>query len=485
MQIGAEYLSLVQELMKNDADEPASQGAQVGRSRSKQEREGRSAERGPQLNRIRSRSTGPQREQLVSRENSLLDLFLNSLGDANAEEETDGAASSKSFARPLAALMRAELTRNRRLARKQRLDLPVPSVVFALVEHMREAGHIEEQGVFRKSGRHTDLQQLQAAFDHGLPVQGLMADADACTLADLLKAFLMQLPHPLVPESMYPHFHAVVYHKLEQDAKKKETMVAAGVAEDDIARTLAGNLQWVELLGSLIAALPVEARALLCYLFDFLTQVSFAKEKNLMGTKNLSTVFSPAIFGSMDPIKMMAAAGDGLRRAFGPEQILQDVRDKSYVLQSILDAWPYLDIKVSTAARVYEATSSQPVPRTLSARPSGIDINPFPLIKGDVVVAYQPIDPNHPTCIYAELCHTIGVVHAKQLVHTEKITFEIAATKCLEKHIRPFSVDLLAAVQPAGSQPAIISSSPSNPTAVKKKHKRSKSSVVGRIGIFG
>ena len=60
---------------------------------------------------------------------------------------------------------------------------------------------IHKEGVFRKPGSRARQKELREILDSGSEVAPVINVYDAC---DLLKAFLRELPQPLLPEEHFP-----------------------------------------------------------------------------------------------------------------------------------------------------------------------------------------------------------------------------------------------------------------------------------------
>lgn len=97
------------------------------------------------------------------------------------------------------------------VADEEEAEAPIP--ILALIEHLH-ANALNEEGIFRTSPNKTDINELKERLDRGkisrliLFFVGLSVqwdDYEMATLAGLLKAYVRELPDPLIPRSTYPN----------------------------------------------------------------------------------------------------------------------------------------------------------------------------------------------------------------------------------------------------------------------------------------
>lgn len=161
------------------------------------------------------------------------------------------------------------------MARQARDKVPgeVPVVVSTTVEHIRQHG-MQSPGLFRLCGHHATQMGLEAKLDEGLNELDI-ENIDINTVAALLKSFLHRLPFPLVPRSpFYPLFFSA------SALTSEETRIRTYIA--------------------LLHALPPNSLALIRFLCLFLSDVAENSEKTLMTPSNLSLIFAPSFFGTLE-----------------------------------------------------------------------------------------------------------------------------------------------------------------------------------------
>lgn len=82
----------------------------------------------------------------------------------------------------------------------------VPSVVLQLIKFIEEQG-LSTAGLFRISGNSRRMEQLKKALDLSTATGAI--DFDGCNVHDVtgvLKAFLRDMPEPLVPYKLFKPF---------------------------------------------------------------------------------------------------------------------------------------------------------------------------------------------------------------------------------------------------------------------------------------
>jgi len=129
----------------------------------------------------------------------------------------------------------------------------LPEVVYKCLLYLDQKG-VNEEGIFRLNGSANDILKIKDTFD-----QGNIFDIFTClnphTVAGLLKLFLRELPHPLIPPEM-----------------------GAG-----------------KMTKNMIDSLPEENKYLTGCLFTLLYKVSQQEKVTKMGVNNLVIVFSAAL----------------------------------------------------------------------------------------------------------------------------------------------------------------------------------------------
>ncbi|KDE03804.1 hypothetical protein MVLG_05744 [Microbotryum lychnidis-dioicae p1A1 Lamole] len=147
----------------------------------------------------------------------------------------------------------------------------LPAVVYRCVEYL-EAKHAEtEEGIFRLSGSANVIRLLKDRFNTEGDINLLATKEyiDPHAIAGLLKLYLRELPGHLLTRELHAEFLQVI--------------------------DLGNRNDRVNLLGSLIARLPIEEYTLFRFLFAHLCVIAQSADVNKMNLRNLSIVFSPSL----------------------------------------------------------------------------------------------------------------------------------------------------------------------------------------------
>ncbi|XP_029910228.1 protein FAM13A isoform X2 [Myripristis murdjan] len=148
------------------------------------------------------------------------------------------------------------------------LEDGVPVVVRRMVEHLRKHA-LHQEGLFRVNGNVRAVETLKQRLESGEDVD-FLSEADACTVASLLKQYLRSLPGGLVDSAVQS---ALIQQHQE--------------CSDDGC--------WSD-MRDLLQQLPDPHYSLLRYLCHFLTHVECHHKDNRMTALNLATVFGPNVF---------------------------------------------------------------------------------------------------------------------------------------------------------------------------------------------
>jgi hypothetical protein len=141
---------------------------------------------------------------------------------------------------------------------------PIPGPVRKCVEFFRRNGNIKCEGIFRVPGSSNAVMRIRNRFLASQPAgTDIPDDTNPTVVASALKAFLFELPEPLIPAE---HWYALME------------------VTDDRNFSLADA-------ENLIDAVPSENAAVLHFLFDFLAEVSEYASENKMNPANLGMVF--------------------------------------------------------------------------------------------------------------------------------------------------------------------------------------------------
>ncbi|XP_030620919.1 rho GTPase-activating protein 1 [Chanos chanos] len=156
----------------------------------------------------------------------------------------------------------------------------VPLVMRDTVGFLREHG-LQTEGIFRRSANVSLVKTTLQKYNSGEEVNFAQLE-DVHLAAVILKAFLRELPEPLLTYKLY-----------------NEIINFQGVPADS----------QVTALRDMLAVLPKENYASLKFLIQFLAEVSANSEVNKMNSANLAVVFGPNLLWAQDSALSLSAIG--------------------------------------------------------------------------------------------------------------------------------------------------------------------------------
>jgi len=141
----------------------------------------------------------------------------------------------------------------------------IPPVVRACVDHLSLSDIIDTEGIFRRSGNISRINELKRKINEGNIID--MSSEDNHVVAGLLKTFLRDLAEPLLTYELYDE----IIQFLDWPKEERSRNVKLILREK----------------------LPVENYELFKYIIEFLVQIMDRKDFNKMTSSNLSIVFGP------------------------------------------------------------------------------------------------------------------------------------------------------------------------------------------------
>ncbi|KAH8979226.1 hypothetical protein EDB86DRAFT_3089293 [Lactarius hatsudake] len=197
----------------------------------------------------------------------------------------------------------------------------LPALVFRCAQHLMKWG-VEEEGLFRVSGRATHVAKLRSEFDTGADFDMLECapgDLDPHAVASIFKTFLRELPEPILTHALNPYFEAAMLTETnvrksieEQESPVRKLGTGSSLPtgpRDGLIRkapslsTLAlpnfssmrpPSQSLLDAFASLLARLPRENRDLLRTVIDVINFVAQRKEIR-MPLSNLTLVLCPTL----------------------------------------------------------------------------------------------------------------------------------------------------------------------------------------------
>ncbi|KAI9461222.1 hypothetical protein BJY52DRAFT_1117257 [Lactarius psammicola] len=197
----------------------------------------------------------------------------------------------------------------------------LPALVFRCAQHLMKWG-VEEEGLFRVSGRATHVAKLRSEFDTGADFDMLECapgDLDPHAVASVFKTYLRELPEPILTHALNPYFEAAMLTEtnVRKSIEEQEAPVRilgrgpslpSGPRDGSIRKapslsTLAlpnfssmrpPSQTLLDTFASLLARLPRENRDLLLTVVDVINFVAQRKGTR-MPLGNMTLVFCPTL----------------------------------------------------------------------------------------------------------------------------------------------------------------------------------------------
>lgn len=141
----------------------------------------------------------------------------------------------------------------------------IPPIVRKCVDSLSITGVIDTEGIFRRSGNYSKINELKQKVNRGEEID--LKDVDVHVIAGLLKSFLRDLSEPLLTYELYDE----ITNFLELSKEERSRNVKQMLREK----------------------LPVENYELFKYLVEFLVKVMECEDLNKMTSSNLAIVFGP------------------------------------------------------------------------------------------------------------------------------------------------------------------------------------------------
>uniref|UniRef100_A0A8C4R9U1 Rho GTPase activating protein 5 n=1 Tax=Eptatretus burgeri TaxID=7764 RepID=A0A8C4R9U1_EPTBU len=220
-------------------------------------------------------------------------------------------------------------------------DNPVPFFIEKCVHYIDGYG-LTTEGLYRVSGNKTEQEALQKQFesDHFMSFEAL--DLNVNTVAGCLKAFLTELPEPLLPCDVHAD------------------LVEAYEIPDKTGRLLA--------LRGKLKKLPTINQEVLRFIITHLHKVSQYSSENFMTAENLSICFWPTL----------------MRPDFSSVDALTATRSHKYVVETFIAQCPFIFYNQD---EVVEAGGGGSVPGS----PAPPYPSPMPPLAGQISSATPPV----------------------------------------------------------------------------------------------
>ncbi|KAJ7725852.1 hypothetical protein DFH07DRAFT_1066827 [Mycena maculata] len=200
----------------------------------------------------------------------------------------------------------------------------LPALVVRCAQHLLIWG-VQEEGLFRVTGRPSHISKLRSEFDTGADydmTECTPGDLDPHAVASVFKAFLRELPEPILTQALIPYFEAALAQETSLNEQDKTSRVRGpigpslpsgprgvqAIRKPPSLSTLAmpnftsirpPSQSLLNALKSLISQLPPENRDLIRTVTELIRATAKESRETKMPLSNLLLVFCPSL--NMNP----------------------------------------------------------------------------------------------------------------------------------------------------------------------------------------
>lgn len=215
----------------------------------------------------------------------------------------------------------------------------LPALVARCAQHLLIWG-VQEEGLFRVNGRPAHVSKLRAEFDTGVDYDMTdcdPGDIDPHAVASVFRAFLRELPEPILTNHLLPYFDAAIIEESNSNlVDPLPTKKLPAIRKPPSLSTLAlpsfqdmrpPSKTLLNAIKSLIHQLPPENRDLIRTVVDLIKATAGRSKETKMPLSNLLLVFCPSLSMS-PPLLKVLCDGEGI---WGSSPVI-DFRRESLVL---------------------------------------------------------------------------------------------------------------------------------------------------------
>lgn len=282
----------------------------------------------------------------------------------------------------------------------------LPALVVRCAQHLLIWG-IQEEGLFRVSGRPSHVSKLRAEFDTGADfdmTECAPGDLDPHAVASVFRAFLRELPEPLLTHALIPYFEVAMNQEFVSNSNtpksppasrthsrgpglpsspKNGGMPLPAIRKPPSLSTLAmpsftsmrpPSRSLLNAFQSLILKLPEENRDLLRTVTELIKATAQNSKATKMPLSNLLLVFCPSL-NMNPPLLRVLCEAEGIWEQ-APVMVIQ--REEADVIDIKPEAAEeseeeFLDAREGTEEDEEESLQSESVGRTSEDLPSSVE----------------------------------------------------------------------------------------------------------------
>ncbi|GLB36957.1 putative GTPase-activator protein for Rho-like GTPases [Lyophyllum shimeji] len=235
----------------------------------------------------------------------------------------------------------------------------LPALVVRCAQHLLIWG-VQEEGLFRVSGRPSHVSKLRAEFDSGadFDMTGCSpGDLDPHAVASVFKAFLRELPEPILTKSLLPYFEAAMSQESTANAsndadsgnRPRSNSRGPGLPSDPrnanglpalrsppslstlAMPTFAGlrppSKALLTAFRALLAQLPEENRDLIRTVAELIKATAKESRETKMPLSNLLLVFCPSL-NMNPPLLRLLCEAEGIWEEPAAPQVVPAIEDR-------------------------------------------------------------------------------------------------------------------------------------------------------------
>ncbi|KAJ6586893.1 hypothetical protein DFH09DRAFT_1027807 [Mycena vulgaris] len=238
----------------------------------------------------------------------------------------------------------------------------LPALVVRCAQHLLIWG-VQEEGLFRVTGRPSHISKLRSEFDTGADfdmTECTPGDLDPHAVASVFKAFLRELPEPILTQGLIPYFEAALVQESTLNEQDKTPRVKGPIgpslpsgprnvqamrkppslstlAMPNFSSMRPPSQSLLNALKSLIGQLPPENRDLIRTVTELIRATAKQSRETKMPLSNLLLVFCPSL-NMNPPLLRVLCEADGV---WGDNEVEPDVSKVVDIKRdSVLDISP-------------------------------------------------------------------------------------------------------------------------------------------------
>ncbi|EGO00246.1 hypothetical protein SERLA73DRAFT_72973 [Serpula lacrymans var. lacrymans S7.3] len=300
----------------------------------------------------------------------------------------------------------------------------LPALVVRCAQHILVCG-VQELGLFRVSGRSSHVAKLRTEFDTGADYDLALCnpgDLDPHAVASIFKAYLRELPEPILTHALAPYFEAAILTERNaqgpsQGNQPLPSSPKFGLRKPPSLSTLAMPVfakssppseSLRRALSSLIARLPQENRDLLRTVTELINATASRSGDTKMPLSNLLLVLCPSL--NMNPSLLQAlceseglwddgASSDNHTSLDNDDMMVDQVRNSSRSDDSavaVKEETKALPDSMEMHSKVTESLSVED--ETQDNAPSGGDVEDSARALPDIPVGEDPTSTLYVDC---------------------------------------------------------------------------------------